>query len=149
MKIGGKKVVDATKPLILYVSNKDVQNGQVKNPEECAIAKACKRQLGARRAKVHLTRTYVEYDDKWVRYSTPNSARTELVSFDRGKKFEEGVYKLPPLQPTKRTTGRRQGGPDTEKQARSRGNQNARGKHHYIVTGVRSTAKNNIWDKAK
>jgi hypothetical protein len=145
MKIGGKKVVDASKPLILYVNKHDIANGQIKNANACAIARAVKRQLEAKSAKVHLARTYVEYDDKWVRYVTPLSARTELISFDRGKKFEEGVYKLPPLQPSKRSVGKRQGG--STRSSHGKGNTNARGKHHHIVTGVRATAHKNIWGK--
>jgi hypothetical protein len=150
MKIGGKKVIDASKPLILYVNKHDIANGQIKNANACAIARAVKRQLEAKSAKVHLSRTYVEYDDKWVRYHTPLSARTELIAFDRGKKFEEGVYKLPPIQPAARLTGKRTGGVDSRKRAaRSKGNANARGKHHHIVTGVRATAHKNIWGKAR
>lgn len=143
MKIGGKKVVDARKPLILYVNQTDINKGQVKDPTGCAIAQACKRQLHAKSAMVHLARTYVEMDDKWLRYRTPNSARTELVSFDRGKKFEEGVYKLPPLQPSK-TKGVRQGGKDKPENEKYKGNTNARGKHH-VVTGVRATTHPNQW----
>jgi len=146
MKIGGKKVIDARGPLLLEVKACDIEGGQVKNPTGCAIARAVKRQLHAKSARVHLSRVYVEYDDKWVRYNTPLSARTELVSFDRGKKFEEGEYRLPPTQPANRLTGKRTGGSTSTKSKHGKGNTNARGKHH-VLTKVRATATKNVWTR--
>lgn len=144
MKINGKKVVDARKPLLLEITDQDVARGDKKEATSCAAAVACKRQLGAKSARVHLSRTYVEYDDRWVRYSTPSSIRTEIVSFDRGKKFEAGEYKLPILQPSKHAKGIRQGTHSNSKKLK--GNTNGRGAHHH-VSGVRASAISNVWHK--
>ena len=79
MRINGKKVVDAKKSIMLTINKSDVTNGQVKKPDSCAIALACMRHFHAKSAKVHLSRVYVELDDKWVRFATPSALRTEIV----------------------------------------------------------------------
>lgn len=100
MQINGKKVVDPKRPILLQINDADVAGGRKKKPDACAAAKACVRQLGALSAKVHASRVYVEFPDKWIRLRTPIALRTEIVSFDRGHKFEAGEYNLIPLQPT-------------------------------------------------
>lgn len=104
MKINGKKVVDPKRRITLVITPNDVGRGLVKNPNSCAAAKACVRQLGAISARVHATRTYIEFPEKVERYMTPASLRTEIVSFDRGYRFVPGIYHLAPLPPTQRGT---------------------------------------------
>lgn len=133
MKIEGKKVVDAKGKLQLQITPQDVKNGTKRAPDACAAAKACIRQLGASSAKVHLSRTYVEFPDKWVRYHTPQALRTEIISFDRGERFEAGDYALSPMQAAKRT-GKRQGSNKPVSKAPKK-----RAKAHR-VTGVRGHA---------
>lgn len=97
MKINGKRVVDATKPLHISISKRDAALGKTKDPANCAAARAIIRTIAdAKGARVHLGRTYIEYPDKWVRYKTPPGLKTEIVSFDRGAKAEyaEGEYTL-------------------------------------------------------
>src|SRR5215831_19978885 len=106
MMIKGQRVVDANKPIVLYVHDNDVAKGKVKNCEECAIAVALKRQLRLSRVRVYLTRTYVFSGGRWVRYHTPKDAREQLRKFDRGLGFIEAVYKLVPPYPTERINGR-------------------------------------------
>lgn len=149
MKINGKKVVDARKSIMLTISKSDVTNGQIKKPDSCAIALACKRHFGAISAKVHLSRTYVELDNKWVRFHTPDALRTEIISFDRGKKFEEGEYKIPAIRPSARLTGKATGSEINKTNPNRNRNTNAKGKHHFVI-GVRASAyKNLLSRKAK
>lgn len=97
MRINGKKVIDATKPLRITISKRDATLGKTKDPSACAAARAIIRTIAdVKTARVHLGRTYVEYSDKWVRYMTPHALKIEIVSFDRGAKAEyaEGAYTL-------------------------------------------------------
>lgn len=142
MKINGKKVVNAKSPLLLEITKGDVSRGKTKDPSACAAARACVRQLDAKSARVHVSTTYVEFDDKWVRYLTPASLRTEIVSFDRGKEFEPGEYNIRPLQPSHQASGRRMG--STNKPKAKGAPDKKRAKPHH-TTGVRASAHSNIW----
>lgn len=136
MTINGKKVVNATKRLILSISQEDVAAGKTKAPDACAAAIACVRQLGAISAKVHLARTYVEFNNKWVRFQTPGNLRTEIVSFDRGHKFEASDYILSPIFPSDAAKlGGMQG---TAPKRYDKPNPTPRRKHH-VTTGVRAS----------
>lgn len=137
MKIEGKKVIDAKRPLVLSITPKDVAKGKKRAPDCCAAAQACVRQLKADQARVFLSRVYVEFPDKWVRYSTPPALRTEIVSFDRGHRFEAGDYKLAPLQPSVKIGKPRKHARNKTGTHPQRGN---RMKQH-VTTGVRARAE--------
>ena|SRR5882762_1769533 len=101
MEINGKKVVDATKAVTINITNRDVTDGDNKNPSGCAAARAAKRDIpSAINARVHIGRVYIEKPDKWVRFETPHALRTEIIAFDRGGSFEPGEYKLTPPSAT-------------------------------------------------
>ena len=109
MRINGKKVVDAKSPLHISISKYDASMGKSKDPGKCAAARAIVRTIvDAKSARVHLGRTYIEMDDKWARYRTPASLKTEIVSFDRGSKPEHtvGNYTLYAPSPTDRLGAR-------------------------------------------
>jgi hypothetical protein len=98
-KIGGLPVIDATEPLKLRVTKADIARASVKKPDDCAIARACRRQLHVLEARIHLTRAYLRMDDeKWVRYETPRLARDEIIAFDRGGTFEPCHLTLTPAR---------------------------------------------------
>lgn len=137
MKIKGKKVVDAKEPVLLIISAADVTKGKTKNPGGCAAALSAMRTCkGAVSAKVHLSRAYVEYPDKIVRYMTPQRLRTEIVSFDRGHKFESGDYELQ-VPPKAVRLGLDHGGNYPRK--RNRENEKPRRSFHF-TQGVRAHA---------
>jgi len=94
----GLKLVESTKPLILSVNSKDVARATEKQADECALARACKRQYhGIKAAYFFRSTAYLEYEDRIVRYLLPQSVQKEIVSFDRSKKFEPGNYHLRPV----------------------------------------------------
>ncbi len=140
MKIDGKPVINATKKIILHISPRDVAQGNNKDPGSCAAARACIRELGAKAARVHLGRTYVKFDDKWLRFGTSHALRTEIVAFDRGGKFSPGTYYISPLQPSHRPAGRRLGSVKTKVKI-ARKTHRKRAKIH-IVSGVRAHGAN-------
>lgn len=140
MKIHGKPVVDAPKDVTLHITPADVAKGRKKAPDCCAAAQACMRQMKAERALVHLSRIYLEKGGKWVRYVTPDRLRTEIISFDRGHRFEPGDYHLVPLQPSQRR-GRK------GKPTQNGGTVPQRGRrtNPAVVNGVRYSASPSVY----
>ena len=133
MKIDGMEVVDATKPAFIHITLNDVKKGGIKDPYSCAAARACIRDLHLTAAKVHVGRMYLRKGNKWVRYMTPQSLRTEIVSFDRGGGFAAGDYKLSPPPPSgalgvKHTPPKR------------RGKSNYKNAPHHTIVGIRPAA---------
>ena len=109
MRINGKKVVDAKGPLRISISKHDAALGKSKDPGKCAAARAIMRTIAdAKSARVHLGRIYIEMDDRWVRYKTPEALKIEIVSFDRGSIPEHtvGDYTLYAPSPTDRLGAR-------------------------------------------
>lgn len=130
-KINGRLVVNATKSVVLKITQADIAKGKLKSPAGCAAAVACKRQLHATEARVHVGRVYLRFNGKWHRYLTSGPLRSEIVAFDRGGTFEAGEYVLRKMGPS-RKTGKRQGA----EKWRTGGRGKKRGKYH-IITNVR------------
>ena len=144
MRINGKKVVDAKGPLRISISEKDAALGKTKDPAKCAAARAIVRTIAdAKSARVHLGRTYIEMDDKWVRYKTPEALKLEIVSFDRGAKAEHtvGDYTLYAPAPTdKLGHPRKKNAPTGKTGSRKRRPHIAR--IHHQIEGVRHHGAN-------
>lgn len=107
--IDGKPIINAKKGAKLTITKHDVSSADIKQPNNCAVARACHRVLHAKEVRVHLGRIYVRANEgNWVRYMTPKSLRTEIISFDRGGIFEPGNYTLSAPSPIKQK-GKHQG----------------------------------------
>lgn len=100
MKINGLPVTDASKPLTIKITAGDCKKGDSKEPQSCAAAQAALRQTSASEARVHISRTYLKFGKKWVRYQTPAALRQEIVSFDKGTGFSPGEYVLRAIPPS-------------------------------------------------
>jgi hypothetical protein len=107
MKIGGAKVVDAGRPVTIHVTARDIAGGDNKDPAACAAARACMRELHATEARVHIGRTYLKIEEKWVRYRTSKALRTEIIAFDRGGKFMPGDFQLERMRESDRFGARK------------------------------------------
>jgi hypothetical protein len=101
-QIDGLPVVDAKKPLKLEITRADCNLATRKNPGCCAVAKACGRELKIRGVRVHLSRLYLLSGKAWTRYLVHSSLRSEIIAFDRGGKFQPGVYTFQAPNPNKR-----------------------------------------------
>lgn len=109
--IDGLPVFDAKRPVKLTVNKNDVEKADPKEPADCAVARACRRQLRAQEVRVHLSRIYVKTNKgSWTRYFTPRSMRSEIIAFDRGGTFEADEYYLAAPSPS-HTLGKRRGSP--------------------------------------
>lgn len=110
MNIDSKPVKNALRAVTISVKSQDVKRGAVKEPSQCALALAALRDVpNCTRARIHVSTSYLEVGDKWLRFRTPRAVRDEIISFDRGTGFHEGDYTLIPIQPSHRASGKRQG----------------------------------------
>lgn len=110
-EIDGLPVFDAKRPVKLTVNKNDIEKADLKEPADCAVARACRRELRAKEVRVHLSRIYVKTNEgSWTRYFTPRAMRSEIIAFDRGGTFEADEYYLtaPPLA---QRLGKRRGSP--------------------------------------
>jgi hypothetical protein len=82
------EVVDSDVSADVLVTRKDCgKEARRKAPDECAMARALKRQYKADGAVIGISRSYLIRGDKAVRFLTP-------ASFDRHHDFAPGAYKL-------------------------------------------------------
>ena len=97
-RIDGQPVGNAATRLRVNVTAADIRNGKPLNPNACAIAVACVRQVdGVTAAKVHLGRVYLLIHGKWKRWHMPEYGRIEVIAFDRGGKFvPQEIDLMPP-----------------------------------------------------
>lgn len=132
--IDGKPVVDAKRATTLKITANDIKSADTKEPDNCAVARACRRELHAKEVRVHLSRVYVRVNEgNWVRYLTPQPMRSEIIAFDRGGSFAPGEYQLGAITPTK-ALGKRRGG-NKPPPKRNSGSKKRRKPH--VVTDVR------------
>jgi hypothetical protein len=141
MKINGLKVADARGSVSLHITPQDIAKGNTKDPGGCAAARCIMREVPeCVEARVHLGRTYIKTKDKWLRYQTPESLRSEIIAFDRGGQFEPGVYVLRPMAPANRL-GKQQGSKKNQTNPKRERNTRKRRVNH-TVTGVRQQGAN-------
>lgn len=131
LRIDGLPIKDATKEMYITVTKTDISRASTKDPAKCAVAKACERAMGTE-ARVHLGRVYIKQGNGWMRFQTPSTMRNELLAFDRGGGFEPRTFRLTPVAPSRRATGKTMGGPNKGRPDHS--NQGKRVKRQYHVT---------------
>jgi len=93
---------DSDKIVEVTVNRKDCKTGKKKDPNECAMARAFKREMHVNGAIIGLTNSYLIKGDKAIRFATPESVKREIISFDRHQDFNPGEYILVPPPPSKR-----------------------------------------------
>jgi hypothetical protein len=135
MEINGKRVINAKTSVVITISKVDVERGDMKEPESCAAALACQRQLHAAETRIHIGRCYLLIDGVWKRYQTSPALRNEIIAFDRGGTFEPGEYTLKRINP--KTAVARPTKPKGTKDHRVKAV-----RHNHTVTGIREKAIN-------
>src|SRR5687768_1377829 len=97
------EVVDSDESVEISVIQEDCsRSARRKDPKDCAMARALRRQGRADCAIVGLSVSYVIHGNKAVRYDTPASVGRELVSFDRNHDLAPGKYRLSRISPGRR-----------------------------------------------
>lgn len=88
-------VRDATKSILITVADKDSKTSTKKDPENCALANACKRLKIADHAIIGIGYSWLIKDDVATRYKTSVAVGREITSFDRHQDFAAGEdYRL-------------------------------------------------------
>jgi hypothetical protein len=142
MRINGLKVVDPKSKVTLHITKADITKGNTKDPAACAAARCIMREIPeCVEARVHLGRTYIKTKEKWLRYQTPESLRSEIIAFDRGGVFEPGVYELRPMSPSNRL-GKQQGLAESQTKPHKFRAGNPKRKSPHTITGVRQHGAN-------
>lgn len=98
--IDGSPVANAVTRLRVEVTRQDIEKGQPLNPNACAIARACLREVpGCVAAKVHFGRLYTKIEGRkqWQRRAMPEYALREQIAFDRGGKMVPQVMYFDPV----------------------------------------------------
>lgn len=90
-----KSVRDAKKGINISIHEKDAKSGRKKDPENCALARACVRQHIADAAVIGIGTSYLIKGEVAIRYKTSQTVAREITSFDRHQDFAAGRdYKL-------------------------------------------------------
>jgi hypothetical protein len=105
-----EKIVDADDSIAVKVTKRDSDNGRKKDAGECALAKACVRELEADGAIINVSYSYVITGKKATRYSTSVAVAREITSFDRHQDFQPGTYVLSKIKPSARLGSDKGGG---------------------------------------
>jgi hypothetical protein len=103
----GIPVMDAIGSQKVIVLKEDVARAMKMKSEHCALARAALRIPGVVAAYFFRSCAFLEYPDKMVRFTLPQSVQKEIVSFDRARVFADGVYQISPPPPSSRLTGMR------------------------------------------
>ena len=99
---------DADEAVEVKVEKRDSKEGVKKDPGNCAMARAIKREYNADGAIIGLSTSYIIRKNKKtgitsaIRFATPESVAREITSFDRHQDFEPGEYILTTKPPTLR-----------------------------------------------
>lgn len=89
-RIDGELIANGMTRLRVNVTKADIEKGQPMDPNACAIARACLREVrNVVAAKVHKGRLYLKFEGqaRWRRWTVPEYATREIVAFDRGGRF--------------------------------------------------------------
>lgn len=92
-------VVDGTTPLVLKVTQKDIDKATQADAGSCAIAQCLLRHKGVVDVRIGASTAFVDYTDRVERYVIETADRQRLAVFDRDGYFAPGTYTLQPPPP--------------------------------------------------
>jgi len=138
MNINGKPVLNGRKKWHLSIDQVDIDGSRRKTPGGCAAARAILRQeKTVKSVRVHIGRTFLEFEDHWERYQTPGSLRAEVIAYDRGGQFMPGEHTIPPLSPSN-IAALENGKPTGPKKKKLSRKAKIARSHQYNIHGVRT-----------
>ncbi len=92
--LNGKTIVDATSPLNLRVTTRDVSKATQKNPMTCAVAQGMLHDKAILSVRVGARIVLVEHKDRVVRYSLTKEDQKKVAAFDAADYFQPGPMQL-------------------------------------------------------
>lgn len=97
-----RTVTDSKRSVDVTVTKEDTAKSSRKKAEECALARACCRELKMDGAIIGLTTSYLIKGNQAMRFKTSEVVQREIVSFDRHGDFDTGTYRLSSVPPSTR-----------------------------------------------
>ena len=91
---GVNRVADGKRPISVEVTAADCKRGDRSEPDSCAMARACRREMECDGVLIWRSTAWVVKGDLAVKYHVPPSLGREIVVFDRGGAFLPGTYGL-------------------------------------------------------
>ena len=129
-----KTVTDGSRDIEINVGDRDIANAQRRKHPECALAVACKREYQVKGIIVALSVAYlITKDDEAIRYMVPQSARNEIIIYDRNGEFAPGVYHF--LKPDRH---HKIGVRSTRTNPNKGKNGKSKGRYRHLTENVRS-----------
>lgn len=106
MKINGLPVIDANRPLIINITEKDIKVSKIGDEKHCAAATAICRQEKTSDVIVHASRAYVKSKNQkfYLRYMVPICLNIQTKVFDKRGKMDAGDYMLYAPQPSQKSS---------------------------------------------
>jgi len=107
-KAWGLSITDARDPVTVVIKKEDTKGATCKDPEDCVIARALKRQMAAEWCAIFRSTATVRFAGvgkrkaRLVRYLLPKDTRDAIEAFDSTKRFKPGKYRFD--APTKSQT---------------------------------------------
>ncbi len=94
--LNGKEIVDATEPLTISVTKRDLKKARQRNPMCCALAQGCAHLDGVVSSRIGTKIALIELEDKVQRYAVQPEDTEKIRAFDNANYFQAGTYTLVP-----------------------------------------------------
>lgn len=134
-------VSDSQKRVLVNVKETDGNGAKPGEFHQCALARACRRELNVDGALIGLAFSYLILGTHATRYSTPEAVSREMISFDRHADFDAGSYSLNAI-PKMSQLGTHT---DNQRDGKSPNTGNRLSKPYHITARVRRLASGNRW----
>lgn len=106
-------VRDSSNSMEVQVTKKDCSSKSLESPNDCAMARACKRQYDG--AVISPSVAYMINGKEAIRFKVPTSVSREIISFDRSGGFQPGDYWLKAPSDTEKLGPRKHPQPKNKK----------------------------------
>jgi hypothetical protein len=93
------EIKDATKPITIFINQKDIDKGRAGSPRQCTAAQCLQRALDTKRVAMFVSSAYVQMPNETTvtRYVVPDSLSNNVVRpQDNGGDPIAGTYTLKP-----------------------------------------------------
>lgn len=94
--INGKKVIDATEPITIVVTAKDVTKARQRDIGECPLAQSIRKQRDVINPRIGASIALIEFDEVVRRYGYPPRTKDRISVFDQDGGFKPGEYQFVP-----------------------------------------------------
>ncbi len=95
-KLNGKPIIDATGPMTIKVTRRDVGKAKQGDPTMCALANGALHDQEVISSRIGASVALIEYKKKVVRFSIKPEDQKKIKAFDKANYFQADTYELVP-----------------------------------------------------